>query len=105
MPRDIIQLGRNFLLSLGGEGLQSGFHFRPHLSHFSERHLPAFRRFAQGTRKQSVGYGRALMNPRPNIPDGGYAVAIRIAKLAELVETYRIAAKQDSKVLHPNFKT
>ena len=27
MPRDIIQLGRNFLLSLGGEGLQSGFHF------------------------------------------------------------------------------
>lgn len=27
MPRDIIRLGRNFLLSLGGEGLQSGFHF------------------------------------------------------------------------------
>ena len=27
MPRDIIQLGRNFLLSLGGEGLQSGIHF------------------------------------------------------------------------------
>ena len=27
MKRDIIQLGRNFLLSLGGEGLQSGFHF------------------------------------------------------------------------------
>ncbi len=27
MRRDFIQLGRNFLLSLGGEGLQSGFHF------------------------------------------------------------------------------
>jgi D-aspartate ligase len=27
MPRDVIPLGRNFLLSLGGEGLQSGFHF------------------------------------------------------------------------------
>ena len=27
MPRDVIRLGRNFLLSLGGEGLQSGFHF------------------------------------------------------------------------------
>ena len=27
MRRDIIQLGRNFLFSLGGEGLQSGFHF------------------------------------------------------------------------------
>src|SRR5437868_14955105 len=27
MQRDVIQLGRNFLLSLGGEGLQSGFHF------------------------------------------------------------------------------
>ena len=27
MRRDLIQLGRNFLLSLGGEGLQSGFHF------------------------------------------------------------------------------
>jgi O-antigen/teichoic acid export membrane protein len=32
MPRDIIQLGRNFLLSLGGEGLQSGFHFILNLS-------------------------------------------------------------------------
>lgn len=27
MRREFIQLGRNFLLSLGGEGLQSGFHF------------------------------------------------------------------------------
>ncbi len=27
VPRDIVRLGRNFLLSLGGEGLQSGFHF------------------------------------------------------------------------------
>lgn len=27
MTRDIKQLGRSFLLSLGGEGLQSGFHF------------------------------------------------------------------------------
>ncbi len=27
IPRDIVRLGRNFLLSLGGEGLQSGFHF------------------------------------------------------------------------------
>jgi len=27
MPRDVIRLGRNFLLSLGGEGLQSGIHF------------------------------------------------------------------------------
>jgi O-antigen/teichoic acid export membrane protein len=27
IPRDIIRLGRSFLLSLGGEGLQSGFHF------------------------------------------------------------------------------
>jgi O-antigen/teichoic acid export membrane protein len=27
MRRDLVQLGRNFLLSLGGEGLQSGFHF------------------------------------------------------------------------------
>lgn len=27
MHRDLIQLGRNFLLSFGGEGLQSGFHF------------------------------------------------------------------------------
>lgn len=52
MPRDIIQLG--FLLSLGGEGLQSG---------------------------------------------------LRIDKLVELVETHRIAAKQDPKVLHHNSKT
>ena len=27
MSHDIKRLGRNFLLSLGGEGLQSGFHF------------------------------------------------------------------------------
>ena len=27
IPHDIVRLGRNFLLSLGGEGLQSGFHF------------------------------------------------------------------------------
>src|SRR4051812_26254514 len=27
IPRDIVRLGRNFLLSLGGEGLQSGIHF------------------------------------------------------------------------------
>jgi O-antigen/teichoic acid export membrane protein len=27
MRRELVQLGRNFLLSLGGEGLQSGFHF------------------------------------------------------------------------------
>jgi O-antigen/teichoic acid export membrane protein len=27
MRRDFIQLGRNFILSLGGEGVQSGFHF------------------------------------------------------------------------------
>ena len=27
IPRDIVRLGRNFMLSLGGEGLQSGFHF------------------------------------------------------------------------------
>ena len=32
MPRDVIQLGRNFMLSLGGEGLQSGFHFALNLS-------------------------------------------------------------------------
>src|SRR4051812_43291946 len=27
IPRDIVRLCRNFLLSLGGEGLQSGIHF------------------------------------------------------------------------------
>jgi O-antigen/teichoic acid export membrane protein len=27
MPRDIVRLARNFVLSLGGEGVQSGFHF------------------------------------------------------------------------------
>src|SRR4029077_2441271 len=27
IPRDIVRLGRNFMLSLGGEGLQSGIHF------------------------------------------------------------------------------
>ncbi|TMJ02052.1 MAG: hypothetical protein E6G97_14600 [Alphaproteobacteria bacterium] len=27
IPRDLVRLGRNFLLSLGGEGLQSGIHF------------------------------------------------------------------------------
>src|SRR5262249_9968179 len=27
MGRDLTRLGRNFLLSLGGEGAQSGFHF------------------------------------------------------------------------------
>src|SRR5204863_4032076 len=27
IPRDLVRLGRNFMLSLGGEGLQSGIHF------------------------------------------------------------------------------
>ena len=27
IPHDIVRLGRNFMLSLGGEGLQSGIHF------------------------------------------------------------------------------
>src|SRR5690242_8870769 len=27
IPHDIVRLARNFLLSLGGEGLQSGIHF------------------------------------------------------------------------------